>query len=232
METIDEAELIDGAILANARESRVALPGRIESYDATKQRANIRLQLSYYKPTTDGQQIAVEHPIVQNVPICFPQGGGYFLSFPMQKGDPVMVVFCDVAIGAWLSKGEPCEPGIGKMHGLAGAVAFPDGPQPSKTPLQSAGGSNMRIGKDGTDSAQIEMTSTEIHLGVGASKGVARNGDHTDCGTLSGTVLVAGTPVDVKFTYVDPDGTTLPVSTTANLKGKINESSSKVKAED
>lgn len=233
METIDEAELISGAILANARESRVALPGRIQSYDAQKQRASIELQLSYYKPTTDGQQVAVSHPVVQNVPVAFPQGGGFFCSFPLAKGDAVTVVFCDVPIGAWLAKGQPCEPGVGGMHGLGGAIAFPVGPQPSKTPLQNADTSSMRIGKDGTPSAQLELTDSEIHLGVGASKGVARQDDTTTDGTLEIIGGIGSSFGGLKYTA--PDGTIKSITATGvqiPIAGKINSSSSKVKAED
>lgn len=230
-EDIDEAELIRGAIEAHAREFRVCLPGRIESYDASKQRASIRLQLSYYKPTTDGRQAAIEHPVIQNVPVAFPQGGGFFCSFPLAKGDPVTVMFSDVPIGAWLAKGQPCEPGVNDLHGIGGAIAFPAGPQPSKTPLQSADGTNMRLGKDGTESAQIEFTTEEIHLGVGASKGVARDGDTAAVGTIM--LSVAGSAV-LSGVYVDPDGGTTPIvsGTPFVVKAKIDQGSSKVKAED
>jgi hypothetical protein len=172
-EDISLEELISGAMESSFRDFRVALPGRIDSYDASKQRASVRLELRYYRPDPDGELVAKDHPVLSNVPVAFPQGGGFFCSFPLAKGDPVTVVFCDVPIGAWLQKGSPCDPGHDELHGPGGAVAFPSGPNPSNAPLNSATGSAMRLGKDGTDAAQIELTSSEIHLGVGASEALA-----------------------------------------------------------
>lgn len=172
-ERITTEGLLAALIEQQSRELLFALPGRIESYDAGKQRASIRLQLQYYVPDGLGGRVAKEHPVLSNVPIAFPQGGGFFCSFPLAQGDPVTVVFCDVPIGAWLQKGSVCEPGAEDRHTTAGAIALPAGPQPSKSPLQSADASNMMLGKDGTGAAQIELTPTEIHLGRGATEALA-----------------------------------------------------------
>ena len=190
----EEAELIEGALESFSREFRVALPGRIESYDASKQRASIRLQLSFYMPTTDGLQQPIDHGVIQNVPICFPQGGGFFCSFPLAKGDPVMVVFNDVPIGAWLAKGQPCEPGVDDMHGLGGAVAFPGGPQPSKTPLQSANASTMKLGKDNTPASQIEFDGSAVKLGGGANLVALANLVNAELDKIAAALAAATAP--------------------------------------
>lgn len=169
---ISTEELLRLLLEQAARDMRVALPGRIESYDKAKQRANVRLELQYYLPDPDDDPVPQDHPVLQNVPVAFPQGGGYFCAFPLAKDDPVLVVFCDVPIGAWLQKGSKCEPGHTEMHGLGGAVCYP-GLRPSGSPLQSADNALMRLGKDGDTSAQVEFAAGEVRAGAGASEAVA-----------------------------------------------------------
>lgn len=78
------------------------------------------------------------------------------------------------------------------------------------------------------DNVEVDCGSgKKIKLGFSASKGVARQDDHVDCGTLS-IALVLGVPT---FTYTPPFG--LPqTATSVSLVGKVSSSSSKVKAED
>lgn len=78
------------------------------------------------------------------------------------------------------------------------------------------------------EGVEIECGSGKaIKLGASASKGVARQDDHVDCGTLS-IALVFGAPT---FTYTPPFG--LPqTATSVSLVGKVSSSSAKVKAED
>jgi hypothetical protein len=170
---MDDAALILGALESFAAEFHVALPGRIKSYDASKQRAEIELQTR--RPVSDGNGGFVHEvlAVLPNVPIMFNSGGGYFQSFPMQKGDPVEVVFQDVPIGAWLQKGQPTESGDVRLHHIGNAVAYPGGPRPGKEALHDADGSLMRMGKDQDGSAQIEFAAGEVRAGAGADKFVA-----------------------------------------------------------
>jgi hypothetical protein len=66
-----------------------------------------------------------------------------------------------------------------------------------------------------------------IKLGFSASKGVARQDDHVDCGTLA--VAMAGP--SPQFTYTPPFGPQ-QIGASVNLVGKVSTSSAKVKAED
>lgn len=63
-------------------------------------------------------------PVLVDVPIVFPGGGGYTLTFPVTAGDEALVVFASRCIDAWWQSG-----GIGvqaefRMHDLSDGFAF------------------------------------------------------------------------------------------------------------
>ncbi len=166
-ETLTLGEVIRTAIETHLSEVHVSLIGRIESYNAETNRATVKLELQHYVSDGEGGYVPEDYPVLPEVPIAFPQGGGFCITFPLAKGDPVLVVFADVPIGAWISKGEKTESGIVEWHGLGGAVAYP-GLQPKKSPIADASTTSMVLGKDGTAAAQIEITGSQVKLGGGA----------------------------------------------------------------
>jgi hypothetical protein len=180
---MDLGYLIREAIASNNRAVKVAIPGRVEKYDADNQRADVRLQLD--SPVSDGIGgfVHEEAPIVPNVPVEFNAGGGYSMSFPLVKGDPVQVIFQDVPIGAWLSNGQPGEPGDVRPHHIGNATCYPGGPRPKGEALPNASDQDMVVGSDQFANGRIRLKkggdAGEIQLGDGATKGVARTGDKT-----------------------------------------------------
>jgi hypothetical protein len=106
------------------------------------------------------------------VPIDWPAGGGYFLAFGLSAGDPVAVVFCDVATGEALDSGDVGAPVDTRRHGLAYSHATPGGMRPTPRRLVDAPTSGAVLGKDGSDS-QVVIEDTMIQLGKGATDFVA-----------------------------------------------------------
>lgn len=226
-------QLLDLVMTSRLRELHTALPCRVESYNASKQTADVLPMIKRQVPDGDGGYTLEDLPVLPNVPVAFPRGGGgFFMSFPLQKGDFVFVVFSERAIGAWRQKGQSTTPGDLRMHSLAGAVALPC-LYPSDDALDDAHASNMVLGKDGTDGAQIEITSTEVHLGSGATKKAARGGD-----TLTSSSGLASWAQAVETAITGLGGSVAPTfaSTAQNAGqlGTINASScsSKVKVID
>lgn len=158
-------ELLNLILDHRLRELHTALPGRVESYDASKQTCDVLPMLKKQTPNGQGGYTTEDLPVLPNVPVAFPRGGGgFFMSFPLAKGDFVMLVFHERAIGAWRKKGEATAPGDLRMHSLAGAVAYP-GLYPNDDALDDAHTANMVLGKDGS-TAQIHLKADgTVHLG-------------------------------------------------------------------
>jgi hypothetical protein len=161
---------------AQLAQLHTAFPARVESFDATTQTVDVTPQLKTAYPDGEGGFTHKAMPVIPNVPVCFPRAGSFFLSFPLAKGDFVLVVVCDRSLQAWRDKGQAIEPGDLATHPLDGAVAIP-GVYPASGALDDVSASTMKLGKDGAAAAQIEITASGGKLGANATKEIARKGD-------------------------------------------------------
>jgi len=114
-------QAINAAIEYALKQIHVCLPGRIEEYDFTEQKASVTplLSIAYDDGTT------VDMPIVQNVPVVFPAGGGASITFPLRQGDGVLLVFSERSIDQWLSLGGVVVPDDPRTFDLSDAIAIP-----------------------------------------------------------------------------------------------------------
>lgn len=138
------SEVIADALNARLDELHTAMPGQISAVyldDASRgQLVDVQPCLRHAVATADEPDasrpwVEEELPTLQRVPVAFPQGGGYAISWPLQVGDFVTLVFAERSLRHWLatarkasratSPTEDVEP-----HTLDGAVALPLGPAP------------------------------------------------------------------------------------------------------
>lgn len=103
----------------------VAMPGRIETYYADKQKADVQPLVRRGYRNEEGERVAEELPIVTDVPIVFPGAGAYSITFPLARGDTVLLVFMSCSIDKWLQRGGDVDPLDDRRHTLSDAVAIP-----------------------------------------------------------------------------------------------------------
>lgn len=125
--------LLRTAIDARLLDVRVAIPATIETYDPASQTCSA--QPAVKTLLADGS--AARLPVVVDIPVVFPRGGGAFLSIPLKKGDRVLLLFADAALDRWLTRGEELEPLDARGHDLTDAVAIP-GLYPMSDPIDFA----------------------------------------------------------------------------------------------
>jgi hypothetical protein len=168
IEEVTDAELHQAFIAARETEMMTAFPAKVEAYHADTQTADVVPALAKHLPDGQGNYVPELPPKISDVPVCFPRCGSFFLSFPIKAGDFVLVVCCQKNIGNWRATGNAGDPGDLGMHTLDGAVAIP-GVFPDSGKLSDASGTTMKMGKDGTAAAQIEITDSLVKLGGGAN---------------------------------------------------------------
>ncbi|MDW1399195.1 Gp138 family membrane-puncturing spike protein [Klebsiella pneumoniae] len=120
-------------VLASERKTlneqmRVALPGIIQSFDPESVTAVVQPAIRYIERDNDGNQSTQDYPLLVDVPVIFPRGGGCTLTFPVSAGDECLVIFADRCIDFWWQSGGIQEPVDGRMHDLSDAFCIV-GPQ-------------------------------------------------------------------------------------------------------
>lgn len=155
---------------ADRGEIHTALPGRVRSYDANAQTAEIVLEVRQVRPGADDDDPddVGEYPILPSVPVLCLRGGGFFAHFPLAEGDKVLVLFSESDLNEWRRTGRTADPGIATRHGLSGAVCIP-GIHWRGNPLASADVGDeprLTIGREG--GAQIQISEAQINVGGSA----------------------------------------------------------------
>ncbi len=122
--TPTDADMIAAAIDSAMIDVHVALPGQVQSYNAVTQTATVELQVQRVLP--QGVNFVTESlPVLENVPVMFPRTNAFMLTFPIAEGDYGLVVFNEMSIDQWRSKGDNTSPGDIGRHTLTGGVFQP-----------------------------------------------------------------------------------------------------------
>lgn len=182
-----------------------ALPATVTAYDAAKMTISAQPVVKAKQQAKDGTVSDVTMPLCVDVPVSFPKGGGYAMTFPIAVGDEVLLVFASRCIDGWWQQGGTQPQLDQRMHDLSDAIAIP-GPWSQKTKLSGVSTSAVQIrSSDG---------STVITLASGA---VTINATTI---TLNGNVQINGTTlkhnaknVGDTHTHSDPQGGSTGVPT-------------------
>ncbi len=158
-------DVIDAALQKAFAELYVCRVGKVVSYDAAKQSVDVQPihRETYFDE--DGEEHTTGLPVIHRVPVMFPGAGDFRITFPIQQGDDVLLVFSDVGLDKYLSNGgQDIDPIALHQHDLTDAVAIP-GLHPFSHAWTGASTSNMTLGKDG--GPQIHLTPSAVLLGDG-----------------------------------------------------------------
>lgn len=142
------AEVIMRAVRKAQQDTRVAMPARVISYDPSTRLA--RVQILQPDRTEDGVQVA--QPVIPEVPVFMPSGGGVSMTFPIKPGDEGIVHFADQDIGGWSQDGDASAPDSRRRHSLTDGMFVPGtgrGQADSDNLVISFGGSTITMTPDG-----------------------------------------------------------------------------------
>ena len=135
-----------------------AMPGEIIEYDEATRRAKVRGSLKLVMD--DGS--AMSRAQIHDVPVAWPQVGGYILRMELQEGDPVLLVFAQRDLSEWKKEHAEAEPGPDGLLSEKDAVAIPGfGPGPNGDPLVPVGKASMQS-FDGTYAVAIDADAETV----------------------------------------------------------------------
>lgn len=175
------------------KDLHTCLPGIIKSYDPTTNTAQVQPAV---------QRVFVESgpvnlPLIVDVPVVFPGGGSWAVTFPVAAGDECVLVFSERCIDYWHVTGQIKPPATYRFHDISDAFAFVG------VRSQARKLSNIQ-----TDGVELRNSDRSVALKLNAT-GVVIQGNVTVQGTLTAADFATGTgPTAIKLsTHLHPSGT-------------------------
>lgn len=101
-----------------------SVPCVVESVNMAKQTAVLRPTIKSMVRQPDGTQKAVSLPLLQDVPMHFPSGGGVTMTFPVKPGDEALASISSRSIDGWHQSSGEQKQVDARTHDLSDAFAF------------------------------------------------------------------------------------------------------------
>jgi len=149
-----EADVVREAIRAQTALMHTSIPGRVESYDHTTQKATVRPTVRFRRIVNGAYETYIP-PAVGNVPVAFPKATGYSDTFPLTVGDTGLLVFQERSTDEWRATANPdSDPQDPRRFDLADAMFIPCQTSPASP-----------IGASGLDAAARVLEAPTLLLG-------------------------------------------------------------------
>lgn len=112
----------------------------------------------------DGSLHTTQLPIIPDVPVVFPRGGGYVHTFPMAVNDEVLIVHAARNIDGWWQNGGIQPPLDSRLHDLTDAFVVP-GPYSQATKFSGLSTTTAQFRtEDGTLYVEVDKPNKKIRL--------------------------------------------------------------------
>ena len=162
-----------------------AMPGIVQEVDLARQTCSVQPAIRGTITNERGETSTCDMPLLVDVPIVFPRGGGFTLTFPVKAGDECLVVFASRCIDAWWQNGGVQEQAERRMHDLSDGFAIL---APTSQPKALGGVS------DSTVQLRSDDGGTFVEIANGGLVNVRGTGVKIEADniTLSGNVKVSG----------------------------------------
>ena len=148
--------IIDGRLDA----VNTAIPARVVRYNESEQTVDVEIPFKDVQDI-DGKDDLQEsgYPELPDVPIVFQRAGNWSITFPLNPGDNVLLIFAQRSIDDWYNTdgSVTVEPQDIRAHDISDAFAIP-GPPTNKTQLDGAATSGTNLILRHTDGTKLELT--------------------------------------------------------------------------
>lgn len=111
---------IESSIATALKKLHVALPGRIVSFDPCTQTASVQPLIEQILQNDQAAPL----PMLTDVPVQFPRGGAFVMTFPVTPGDECLIIFAERCIDGWFASGQSSIPLDYRLHDLSDGFAL------------------------------------------------------------------------------------------------------------
>ncbi|AER32366.1 Gp138 family membrane-puncturing spike protein [Pantoea ananatis] len=189
---------------------RVSLPGIVQSFEPATCTCTIQPAIAGQGVDEKGQIQSAPLPLLTDVPVIFPRGGGCTITFPVKAGDECLVVFSDRCIDFWWQNGGVQEPVDPRQHDLSDAFAIV-GPQSQAQKISGISTTSVQVRTDDgssfielmqggnvnittpllTVNGNVQVNGTVTSTGDQVAKGISQTG-HVHSGVQPGNSQTGG----------------------------------------
>lgn len=150
-----------------------SLPAIIQSVNWDEMTLEIQPTVQGVVTNSDGSTDVVNMPLLVDVPIVFPSGGGFSLTFPLEEGDEVLAIIASRCIDAWWQTGGVQPQAEMRMHDLSDGFAIP-GPNSLPNVVPNINTTSVQLRNDaGTAYIGIsDVPKLQMVAGIKTMKGV------------------------------------------------------------
>jgi hypothetical protein len=99
-----------------------ALPAEVTAFDAVTQTCSVQPVIKRLTTVSDSPELL---PIIEDVPVVYPGGGDFFITFELAKGSYVLLICAERSIANWMTQGGQVDPESTRKFTLSDAIAIP-----------------------------------------------------------------------------------------------------------
>jgi hypothetical protein len=197
--SVDRYESMQTHLDGRQAEIHTSMPGRIVSFNPQKMTAVVQPALTGFNTQLDGTRKPLNITTIADVPVHFPAGGGFTLTFPVKAGDECLIVFSERSIDNWHQHGGTQEPSDWRMHDINDAVVHVGlRSQPNVIPNVHA--TNVQLRSDDGNSF-VEISAGGITLKTPGTLTI-----NAAAIVTTGTFTNNGVNISSTHTHSDPQG--------------------------
>lgn len=186
----------------NQAQMMTAFPAIIKKHDVDKNTVHVQIAVKRAQVTSKGVIEWKEIPVLEDVPLHYPSGGGATMTFPVKEGDEGLVIFSSRSIDAWWQQGGVQNQTQSRMHDLSDGFFIPGfRSQPKKLSGVSKTTFQLRT-DDGSSYFDFDPENKKIHIKMGGDVTFESTSTVTvKAPTVNvageGTVTISGAKVDL-----------------------------------
>lgn len=170
--------LILDAIEDRLLDLHTGLPAKVLVFDPATNSVDVQPLLLRARRDEDGVLTTFPLPVISRVPIEYPCGGGWSITWPLSVGDTVDLAFCERSLDRWKEAppGDLVDPASTRKHDLSDAIAKPC-LRPRTAPIPNVSPTNLRIANDagtvvvelGPNVVNVTAPTVNINAGLAAT---------------------------------------------------------------
>lgn len=187
----DPEEALRIALESMRAQMWTALPAIVQRFDPEAMTCEVQPTISALVRTPAGTFEPLQMPALLDCPVVFPGGGGMTLTFPINPGDEVLVVFASRCIDGWWAQGGVQGQVVPRMHDLSDGFVIPQVRSQPRRFTVSTSAVELRT-DDGLTALRINPATGRIDLDGDLYINGQRYADHTHGGVQPGASSTAG----------------------------------------